>query len=53
MVLDIYGLQGGLEEWRKAEAETVRADHEARRAEELARSANATAAQVAAAKQLR
>ena len=41
-----------MDEWRKAEAETVRAEQEGRRAEELAGSATAVLSQVNAAEEL-
>ena len=42
-----------MDEWRKAEAETVRAEAEARRAEELAGSATAVLSKTEAAKELK
>ena len=46
-------MQETSEEWRIAEAETVRAEHEARRAETLAAEVNAEAGKVDAARKLR
>lgn len=46
-------MQDTVQEWRRAEAATVKAEEEARRAEELACLADTRAAQAAAAKGLR